>query len=394
MINREDFPFFKNNPEIIYLDSACTSIKPKQVIDAQKEYYEKLGACAARSSHKKGRETSLKIEESRETIAKFVNGDADGVVFTKNTTEGLNIVINGLDYSMKNKVVTTDLEHHAVLLPLMKMRDKGRIKLEIIESENGLISPEKWKNAIDNQTRLVVTNSATNTTGIFQNLELISKIAHEKESYLLVDGAQGVPHSKTDMKKANIDFLCFSAHKMLGPNGVGALLMKKELVKEVEELSIGGGTVTKVTKQNYDLVQDQSRFEAGVGDYAGIIGFAKACEYLGKIDYSKRLEHEEKLRAALLETLKNNNAQILGDLNAKRGALYTFNIKGAKAHDLALMLDQENIAVRSGFFCAQPALSALGSKEGAVRVSAYIYNNIEEIRKFAEKLEKISAIYS
>jgi cysteine desulfurase/selenocysteine lyase len=394
LIDKSEFPFFVKNPNLIYLDSACTSIKPQKVIDAEISYYQEFGACAGRSAHKYGRKTSEKMEESRENIAKFVNADTDGTIFTKNTTEGLNIVIKGIDYSKKRKVVTTDLEHHALILPLLRLRDEGKIELKIVKSKDGLISEEAWKEAIDSNTKLVATHLSSNTTGIFQNITVISKIAHEKGAQILIDGAQGVPHKKCDMKKEGIDFLCFSSHKMMGPTGVGALCMKKELLKDVKELVCGGGTVKTVTFEKVEMLQNHERFEAGISDFAGIIGFSQACNYINQKNFSKIEEHEEKLRSALLEELQKANARVLGNLKSKRSALYTFNINGAKAHDLALMLDKEEVAVRSGYFCAQPALDALGSKEGGVRVSAYAYNSLEEIRKFGEKLGKIASIYS
>lgn len=390
---KKDFPFFIKNPDLIYLDSACTTIKPKEVIDEEIRYYQEFGACGGRSSHKMGKKTSEKIDESRGKIAKFVNAEVEGTIFTRNTTEGLNLLINGLDYSKRRKIVTTNLEHHSVLLPLMRLRFEGKIDLEIIESKDGTIEEEKWKKAIDRQTKAVIIQSSSNITGITRNINSIAKIAHENGSLIAVDGAQGVPHSKSDVKKDQIDFLCFSAHKMLGPSGIGAICMKKEQVKELKQFIIGGGTVKTVSLEKYEMADDQSKFEAGIQDYGGIFGFAKACQYIEEIGFENIKMHEKRLSEEIFEVLKSNEAQILGNTEVQRSPVYSFNIKGARAHDLALMLDQQNIALRSGYFCAQPALEALGFKEGAVRVSAYVYNSVEEIRKFGEKLEKISSIY-
>jgi cysteine desulfurase/selenocysteine lyase len=392
---RNDFPLLKNNPHLVYLDSACTSLKPKQVIDAEVSYYEELGACGGRSSHALGRKTSERTEEARERVAAFVGADASGLVWTRNATEGLNTVTNGLDYSKRNMVVTTVLEHHAVLLPLMKLRDRGKIRLEIVGcGSDGTVSAEKWARVIDRETALVVTNNGTNTTGWKGNAREVAKIAHDSGALICIDGAQGVPHAKTDFRKDGFDFLCFSGHKMLGPTGIGALVAKKELLDRLDPLMSGGGTVKTVTHGKIDPMNDQTRFEAGVQHYAGILGLAAACGYLKKIGMEKVEAHEKTLGAALLEQVKAAGAMVYGpqDMAAHR-ALCSFNLKGGKAHDVALMLDKYNIAVRSGFFCAQPAMEALGARDGAVRASAYIYNTVDEAGKFGEALLNISKLY-
>jgi len=391
----KDFPILAKNPKLVYLDSACTSLKPRQVIDAEVSYYEELGACGGRSSHALGRKTSERTEEAREKVAAFVGAEASGLVWTKNTTEGLNTVTNGLDYSKKNRVVTTVLEHHAVLLPLMKLRDRGKIRLEIVGcGSDGTVSAERWARAIDKETALVVTNNGTNTTGWKGNAREVAKIAHDNGALICIDGAQGVPHSRTDFKREGFDFLCFSGHKMLGPTGIGALVAKKELLDKLDPLVSGGGTVKTVTHGKIDPMDDQTRFEAGVQHYAGILGLAAACGYLKKTGMGNVEAHEKTLGAALLEQLRAAGAAVYGPQDmAAHSALCSFNLKGGKAHDVALMLDKHNIAVRSGFFCAQPAMEALGARDGAVRASAYVYNTLDDVRKFGDALLKLGKLY-
>jgi cysteine desulfurase/selenocysteine lyase len=393
MIAREKFPILANNPSLVYLDSACTSLKPLEVIEAEKSYYTGLGACGGRSSHSLGRKTTEKIEEAREKVASFVNAKAEELVWTRNATEALNIVISGLDYSKRNKVVTSVLEHHSVLLPLMRLREKGKIKLEIINCDSkGEITKEQWSGVIGRETALVITNSGNNTTGTAQGTAAIAKIAHDNGALICVDGAQGVPHSVTDFKKTNFDFLCFSAHKMLGPTGMGALIAKKEHLKNLEPLLAGGGTVKTVSLDNIVELQGQERFEAGVQNYGGMLGFGAACDFLKKIGMENIEAHGKKLGRAMRQELLASGAKTYGLENAE-STLCSFNFPHAKPHDVALMLDRENVAVRSGFFCAQPAMEALGAKEGAVRASCYIYNSMEDIRKFSEALRKISVLY-
>lgn len=392
---RGDFPIFQKHPAIIYLDSACTSLKPRSVIEAEAGYYRELGACGGRSSHRLGRLTSDKVDESREEVARFVGAAPEGLIWTRNATEGLNLVALGLDYTARKKVVTTSMEHHAVLLPLMRLNEEGRIRLAIIEPDReGAIGIEAWKKEIDRETALVMTHSWDNVTGLGHPVREISAAAHEAGALICVDGAQGVPHHRTDFRKEQLDFLCFSAHKMLGPSGIGALAARRELLGKLKPLLSGGGTVKTVSGGKSVPMDDQTRFEAGVQHYAGIIGFAEACRYLRKLGMDKVEGHEKELARLIRERLEDAGAAIYGKAGLEgHGALFSFNLEGARPHDLALLLDKEDVALRSGFFCAQPAMEALGAGNGAVRASAYIYNSAEDIRRFGDALEKVRSLY-
>ncbi|VVC03374.1 Cysteine desulfurase [Candidatus Bilamarchaeum dharawalense] len=387
---KKDFPVLVNNPDIVYLDSACTSLKPMQVIEAEMEYYKKFGACAGRSSHRLGRETNQRLDECREKVAKFVNAEKDGLIWTRNATEGLNIVANGFDFSKRKKVVTSIVEHHSVLLPLIKLRDQGKIKLDVVGCDKeGNVDFSK----IDRETALVVTNSWNNILGTGRKINEIAKLAHDNGALICVDGAQGVPHHKTDFK--NLDFLCFSGHKMLAPTGIGALVCKTDHLAKLKPLMTGGGAVKTVELNKVVELPTQERFEAGIQHYAGIFGFASACEYLNKIGMEEVEKHEATLAKAFYEELKSAGAMIYGpDSPQNHSALYSFGFKNAKAHDIALMLDREKIAVRSGFFCAQPAMEVIGAGDGATRVSGYIYNTPEDAKRFGEILKKINVLYS
>ncbi len=391
---RKDFPILARHPQLTYLDSACTSLKPREVIDAESSYYAELGACAGRSSHRLGREASSAVEGAREKIAAFVGAKAEEAVWTRNATEALNIVAYGLDYSKRRKVVTSALEHHAVLLPWMDLQEQGKIRLEIVGcDESGHVGEERWANAIDRDTALVVTNNGNNTSGVSQCTKNLAKLAHDNGALLCIDGAQGIPHRRVDFRKENFDFLCFSAHKMLGPTGIGALVMKKEHMAKLQPLVRGGGTVKTVTLAKVEPVNDYTRFEAGVQHYSGMLGFSAACDYLRAYGMENVEAHEKALASAMRSELENAGVQIHGPLDEQRSALYSFNIRGAKAHDVALMLDKDGIAVRSGFFCAQPAMEAMGAKGGAVRASCYIYNTPEDVKRLGDALKKIAALY-
>lgn len=392
---RGDFPLLARHPKLVYLDSACTSLKPKRVIEAEASYYTEFGACAGRSSHTLGRKTNEKLEECRREVASFVNAEPEGLVWTRNATEALNLLLNSFDFSKKRGVVTTVLEHHAVLLPLMRLRDAGRIELEVLGCDSkGEVPPDAWREAIGKETALAVTNSGNNTTGWRQDVKAIAKVAHDAGALICVDGAQGVPHHRTDFKKDDIDFLCFSAHKMLGPTGVGAFAAKGQLLDRMEPFIVGGGIVRTLALDRAEYMQGYSRFEAGIQDYAGIMGFAEACRYLKALGMEDVEAEERRLGEGLSKALADSGAAVYGGGGAGYGATRSFNFSNGRPHDVALMLDKEGIAVRSGFFCAQPAMEAMGAKNGAVRASAYIYNNEDDIRRFTEALGKLGALYS
>lgn len=388
---KSDFPLLQRNPKLVYFDSACTSLKPQSVIDAEKLYYEEYGACGGRSSHSLSVKTNEKIDKCRETVARFVGAKSENIVWTRNTTESLNLVLNSFDFSKRIKVVTTIMEHHSVLLPLLKLRDKKMIELNVLPAVNGVVSLTEWQNAVDKQTALVVTNSASNTTALKQSVREIAKICHDNGALICIDGAQGVPHFKTDFIKDDLDFLCFSGHKLLGPSGIGVLCAKTQQLDSLSSFLVGGGTVKTVSLDKVVPLQGFERFEAGVQHYAGIFGLAAACEYLSNIGMEKVEQHEKTLSQAMLKELKNAGAITYGGEN--RAALWCFNLGKAAAHEVALLLDKEKIAVRSGFFCAQPAVESLGAKQGAVRVSGYVYNDVEDVKTFGEALQKLSVLY-
>jgi len=391
---RADFPVLQSS-KAIYFDSACTTLKPRIVIDAESGYYSELSACAGRSHHSLAKRTEEKFEASRERIARFVGAGKGQLVFTKNTTEALNLVIRSLDYSSRKKIVATPLEHHSLLLPIMEQQRRGVAKMEMLGVRQDGTIDESSLSLIDRGTALVAVHHTTNTTGMRAPLEKIVKAAHDAGALVLVDGAQGVPHSRVDFSRLGADFLAFSGHKMCGPTGIGCLVGKKEAFEGLDTFIVGGETVETVSLQGVKWKAAPKRFEGGIQNYAGAIGLAAACDYLAKIGMQNIEEHEKRMARALIEAINAiPGSAIYGSPDpSKRCALVSFNLKGVSAHQAALMADSlGKIAMRSGVFCAEPAANALGFGKGAARASLYLYNTGEEVRIFAETMGKIAKL--
>ena len=275
---RRDFPVLSSRKEI-YFDSACTSLKPIQVIDAERNYYEKISGCAGRSAHAMAKETDAAFSDARRKVAKFVGAKEGETVWVKNTTEALNLVIRSFDYSSRRKIVTTKLEHHSLLLPIMEQQRRGIVKMEYLPvGREGGFDEAALSQLIDKNTALVAVHHTTNTTGMRAPLEKMVKIAHDSGAAVLVDGAQGVPHSRVDFARLGADFLCFSGHKMLGPTGIGCLVAREDALEKLDTFMVGGETVESVKGSGVIFKKGLKRFEAGIQNYAGATGLAAACE--------------------------------------------------------------------------------------------------------------------
>jgi cysteine desulfurase/selenocysteine lyase len=336
------------------------------------------------------------FEAARERIARFVNARPDEVVFTRNTTEALNLVVRSLDYSSRKTIVTTALEHHSLLLPILEQQRRGGARVELLSvTAAGEIDASSIDRLIDSTTALVAIHHTTNTTGMRAPLDAIVTRARRQGALVLVDGAQGVPHTRVDFRKLGVDFLAFSGHKMCGPTGIGCLVGRRKAFETLDTFIVGGGTVETVTLQKVQWKLSAKRFEAGIQNYAGAIGLAAACDYLSALGMEQIEHHERALAGALVEAIQSvPGATIYGSPDAaRRCALVTFNLRGIPAHQVALMCSSlSKIALRSGVFCAQPAMELLGAPNGAVRASLYVYNTEAEIRTFRDALQKIAKL--
>jgi len=385
---RTDFPILKSG--ITYFDSAATSLTPKPVVLAEMDYYENFNANIHRGVHELSQIASEHYESAYKKVAGFINSDSKEVIFTKNTTEGINLVARGLDFKKGDKIVTTEIEHHSNFLPWMWLKKKFNINLEVVKPDRlGEFDITDFEKAAKG-AKLIACTHVSNVFGTIMPVREIGKIAKENNSMFLVDAAQSVPHLKVDVKKIGCDFLAFSGHKMLGPTGIGALYINRELINEIEPMQLGGGTVNDINSDfsDYNLVSPPGRFEAGTPPIAQAIGLGAAVDYINKIGINEIEKHGTKLTNLALNSLAEiEGVEIYGSKN--RAGIISFNIKGLNPHAVAKVLSENKIMARSGYHCCIPVMRGLGIKDGTIRVSFYVYNTIDEVENFISIVRKI-----
>ncbi len=397
---RKDFPILSkkiNGKPIVYFDNACVTLRPKQVIDAVTDYYTNFPACAGRSSHTLGETVSKKVDESRKTIASFLGARRkEEIIFTRNTTEAINLVANSFPFVEGDVILTSDKEHNSNLVPWqIQAKKRGIIHKVIALNEDNTFNLDNLERLLhDGRVKLVALGLTSNLDGVSIPAEKIIEMVQRHGAYVLLDAAQTVPHRKINVHKLGADFVAFSGHKMLGPSGIGVLYGKFELLENLAPFLVGGGTVLSSTYEGHEFLPLPERFEAGLQDYAGIIGLAEAVRYLENIGFEKIAEHELKLNKIITdEILKINGAKIIGPSDpALRGGIISFTIDGIDSHQIAIILNESsNVMIRSGQHCVHSWFNARKIKSSA-RVSLYFYNTMDEVKIFAEGLSKIVAI--
>jgi len=395
---RKDFPVLEkkiSGKPIIYFDNACMSLRPKQVIDASNEYYFEYPGCAGRSAHEFGTKVTEKYHEAREEVSKFLGAKKkEEIIFTRNTTEGLNLVFNSLDFKKGDVIVTADKEHNSVLVPVQMLQEKFGIKHKIIFSkEDGTFDLQKFQDSMDKEVKLVAMAHSSNIDGTTIPAKEIIKIAHEFGSLVMLDAAQSVPHQEIKVKDLDVDFLAFSGHKMLGPSGTGVLFGKYDLLAKMRTFLVGGDTVQYTTYDSHVFLAPPEKFEAGLQNYAGAIGLAAAAKYLDAIGRKNIEKHEVELNKKITEGISDIvGVKIFGPKAELRGGIISFIIEKMKVHDVALMLNNmENVMIRSGMHCVHSWFKA-HNLEGSDRVSLYLYNTEEEAEKFIETLREIAKL--
>ena len=397
---RKDFPIFERR-QLVYLDNAATSQKPRQVIDAIREFYERTNANVGRGVYALSEEATDAYEEARKRIAEFIGAREDEVVFVKNASEALNMVAHSLATSVLEKgdrIVLTEMEHHSNLLPWLAVAKLKGFDVKIARvDKKGSVDLERLESLVSEGARVVAIAHVSNVLGTINDLREVSRIAGEAGALLVVDGAQSVPHMPVRVGELGADFLAFSGHKMLGPTGIGVLWGRRELLEEIEPPFAGGGTVAGLRVSGREILVEWRRppakFEAGTPNIAGAIGLAAAVEYLEGIGMEEVREHERRLTRLALELLSGvDGISLYGPGQAdERAGIVTFNLGDLHPHEVAAYLDQHGIAVRSGHHCATLLHRAIGALDGTVRASFYVYNTEEEVEYLAEALKCLSS---
>lgn len=372
--------------DMIYFDNAATSLKPNCVIEAINEYYQEYCSNAHRGDYDIAHKVDVKYEEARKIVAKFINAKENEIVFTSGASMGLNIVAYGLMplIDAGDEIIITEAEHASNVLPWFKVaKEKKAIIKYIPLTDDGRVTTENLRKVITNKTKIVSLAQVTNVLGYVCDIKEMAKIAHEFGALLVCDGAQSVPHMKVDVQDLDVDFLCFSGHKMLGPTGIGVLYGKYALLEKMDPLMSGGGMNTR-----FDMCGDVGlqipplKFEAGTQNIEGVIGLAAAIKYLSNIGMDNIEAYERELKKYAIEKLKKLDNVILYNENSESGII-TFNIKNVFAQDAGSYFNSKGICVRTGLHCAKILVSFLKT-DATVRASLYFYNTKEEVDAFVE----------
>ncbi len=392
-MRKEDFPILKNR-DMAYLDSGATTQKPQKVLDAVESFYEHENANPHRGAYSLSIEATEAYESTRGKIAKFINARyPEEIIFSKNATESLNLLAYsyGLDNLEKeDEVVISIMEHHSNLVPWQYVTNKTGSTLKYMYiNDNFEISKEEIESKITDKTKIVGITHISNVLGTINPVKEIIKYAHKKGAIVIVDASQSIPHMKIDVQDLDADFLVFSGHKMLAPLGIGVLYGKKELLQKMKPFLMGGDMIEYVYEQKTTFAPLPNKFEAGTQNVEGVIGLGAAIDYINEIGYDKIAEVEKELTEYAREKLSKLDYLdlYLTPNKENHSSVFSFNIKGVHPHDVASILDTENVYVRSGNHCAQPLLRSLGI-DSTCRASLYFYNTKKDIDKLVHGLDK------
>jgi len=399
---RKDFPILErklaNGKPLVYLDNAATTQKPVQVLEAMDGFYRETNSNVHRSIHELGERATEMYIQAHERVAEFIGADSmEEVVFTKNCTEALNLVAysKGLrELKAGDEVVISQMEHHSNFVPWLEVCRITGAKLRIAPlTSDGRLDMDAFQSLLSRRTKLVAMTAMSNVLGTLVDHRDVARRAHEVGAKLLLDGAQSVPHTTTDVKRSDEDFMAFSAHKMLGPTGIGVLYGKKEELLVMEPFLFGGEMIGRVTNEGATWNDLPWKFEAGTPVIAEAVGLAAAVDYLDGLGMENVMAHEHRLVEHAFERLeKVPGARVLGPGPQHRGGLVAVELEGIHAHDLASLLNDQGVAIRAGHHCAQPLMTVLGVASTA-RASFYVYTTTQEIDAFAAALERAREVF-
>ena len=394
---KNKFPIF-NNKDIHYLDTAATSQKPESVIESIKEYYENENGNAGRGTHELALLNSAIVETTRKKIADFVGvSDPDCIVYTKNTTESLNILV--FSYAMYNlkegdEIILAISNHHANIVPWLEVAKIKNIRLRYVYlDKDGNIDIDELMYMLNSKTKIVSISAVVNSTGVIQNFKDISKMSHSVGAKFILDCAQSMIHFKHEFEKWDVDFAVFSGHKMFASQGIGILYGKKELLNITKPFIFGGDLVEYVTESSAEFKEVPHKFEGGTLNISGIKSLSSAIEFIEDIGYDKIEEKEIELMRYLLFSLSRLDfVETYYTETADRVAIVAFNVKGVHSHDVSFILDRYKVMVRSGQHCCAPLMRFMGINS-CCRISLSIYNTEEDIDKLIEGLEKVKEVF-
>ncbi len=396
-MHREDFLMFENNPDLIYLDNGATTFKPKEVVDKIVDYYTKYTANAHRGDYDISQEVDMEYESTREVVKDFIGAKSSKeIIFTKGTTESMNIIVSSFmkNYLQKgDEVLITKAEHASNVLPWFELEKEIGIVVKFIPlTDTYKVTLENIKKVVTSKTKVISLAAITNVIGDIRPIKEITKYAHENNILVVVDGAQSVPHTKTDVKDTDIDFLAFSAHKMLGPTGVGVLYAKEKYLEVMKPFTYGGGMNSRFeSTKELEYKDIPLRLEAGTQNIAGVLGLKAAILYLEKVGMDNIHEHELILRDYLIKRLQEIPNITVYNVESESG-IVIFNIDDIFAEDTSRYLNHYKICIRAGNHCTKIIKDEIKVKN-TCRISLYFYNTKEEIDKLIEVLKDNKKIY-
>lgn len=382
---------------VIYLDNCATTLKPNSVVNAVSDYYMNYSANAHRGDYDMSRKVDDKIKETRDKVARFINAKSSKeIVFTSGATESLNIIIKGYFLNQLDKddeILTTKAEHASLILPWFEVAKKKGCNVKYIDLKDDLkVTLDNVKKAVTKNTKVISLAHVTNVIGDVRPIKEIIKYAHENGILVVIDGAQSVPHDKIDVSDLDVDFLAFSAHKMLGPTGLGILYAKEEYLKNIKPLITGGGMNAFFDSlMNVEYKDVPEKLEPGTPNVASIIGFSKALDYLNELGIENVHKYEIDLKKYMVEKLSKLNNIIIYNKDVPNG-IVTFNVEGVFAQDVAAYLNKKNICVRVGSHCAKTLSEVLGVKN-TCRASLYFYNTKEDVDALVDALDNDNILY-
>lgn len=401
---RGDFPQLKrriNGKRLVYLDSSATSLKPRQVISKEREYYTKYCANVFRGIYTTSEEATAAFEEARGKVSHFIGAsDASEIVFTRNTTESINLVAAGIGKTFRqgDEVVTTIMEHHSNFVPWQQRAMKKNTKFRVWNiGEDGKLDLSKVDTLVNQKTKLIAITAVSNVLGTISPIRHLGRIVKRinPSCLILVDAAQAVPHMKINVQDWGMDFVAFSSHKMLGPTGVGVLWGRREALEQLPQYQYGGDMIKEVHVEKTIFADLPHKFEAGTPHIAGVIGLGAAVDYLEALGMDAVRGHEMEITDYALKALSTvRGVTVYGPSKAKdRGGVIAFTIKGVHAHDIAQLLDEDNVCIRAGHHCAMPLHEYLHIPATA-RASFYVYTTKADVDALIEGLEKIRKIFA